>query len=610
MRQHLEPVTVDSEEVIDFTQIYFRSVLSVFLTNSEVGMTKYVAPTEDMEFILFDLLDAENEWSQIPALQGLERGTAKAVLQQSAKVAQQTMAPLSQTGDEEGAHWKDGLVSAPLGFAEAFAEITEGGWLGVSGNPEFGGQGLPKMLSVFVEEMFWGANTNLWLYGTLTLGAGICIEAHADEDTKALYLPKLYQGAWTGAMALTESHCGTDLGLIKTTAQPNPDGTYAITGTKIFITSGDHDLAENIVHLVLAKLPDAPGGTRGISLFLVPKYTPDASGMIDARNGFESASIESKMGVRGSATSVINYDRARGIMLGEPNQGLACMFTMMNYARLSVGLQGLGLGDLAYQVSSAYAKDREQGRAPTGPTSPNQSADAILVHPDVRRMLLTQRAYVEGSRAFSAFVGMMLDRSQFLQDAKATRFVELLTPVAKAFMTDRGMDGALLAQQTFGGHGYIREWGVEQIVRDVRIAQIYEGTNGIQALDLIGRKVLKDGGRTVAELIAELKQEAVLEAFQKELDDAFACWLDCTDWLVANAKEDPNLAGSASVDYLDLAGHVLFAWLWSRMALVGDDSKRNLARFFFDKLLPKIKFLDGTIRAGSRTLMEPKQEWF
>ena len=578
-------------------------------------MVPYMPPGNDIEFVLYDLFDAETEWAQIPAFDSFDRDTVRAIVTECGKLARDVMAPLSQSSDEEGAHWNDGVVTAPEGFKDAYAALAAGGWLGVSGNPEFGGQGLPKMLTASLEEMFWGANTNLWLYATLTVGAAICVDAHADEDTRRLYLPKFYSGEWTGAMALTEAHAGTDLGLIRTRATPRSDGRYSITGTKIFITSGEHDLVKNIVHLVLAKVPDAPGGSRGISLFLVPKYIPGDDGLLGERNGFESASIEHKMGIKGSATSVINYGDAIGYLIGEPNQGLACMFTMMNYERLSVGIQGLGLAERAYQVSSSYAKERVQGRVPEGSRDANTDADAIVGHPDVRRMLLTQRAYNEGGRAFSMYVGLQLDRAKYAPieavREKASGFVDLLTPVAKAFITDRGLECTLLGQQVFGGHGYIREWGVEQLVRDVRIAQIYEGANGIQALDLVSRKVLRDGGATVGELIDDIRQTEVPGRYTAAMDEALNAWQEVTRWLCDSAPSDSNLPGAASVDYLDMTGHVLYAWMWARMAGVsGSTDKRYVADYYFAKLLPRYYSLAASIRGGSASLMEPSSDWF
>lgn len=575
-------------------------------------MLSYSPPLADMEFVLFDVFDAETEWARMPALKDTDKALALAVLTEAGKVTSEVMAPLYQASDAEGAHWQDGTVSAPQGFKEAFKALAEGGWFGVAGNAEHGGQGLPKMLTVPLEEMLWGANVSLYLYGALTVGAAVCIDTHGDETMKRTYLPKLYGGEWTGAMALTESHAGTDLGMIRTRAEPAADGTYEITGTKIFITSGEHDVADNIVHLVLAKLPDAPAGSRGISLFLVPKVLPDGT-----RNTFASGSIEHKMGIRGSATSVINYEAATGYLVGAPNGGLANMFTMMNHARLSVGIQGLGLGELAYQNAVAYARERLQGRSPSGPKNPDASADSILVHPDVRRMLLTQRALTEGGRAFAAFVGMMLDRAKYATDPaereSAQALVDLLTPVVKAFLTDRGLEGAVLAQQVFGGHGYIVEHGMEQIVRDARIAQIYEGTNGVQALDFTARKVLRDGGATLRRLIGQMADDPVPEEFAAPLADALAAMEAATAHLLAGAPSDPDLPGAVSADFLELTGLGIYAWLWARMAHLDVDARLNktdVARFFYAKLLPKTRMLLSSIEAGADSVMALPEQSF
>ena len=569
-------------------------------------MLNYSPPVEDMAFLLFDVFDAEAQWARMPAFGNIDRSLANAVLSEAGKLAAEAMAPLYQSADAEGAHWLDGVVRAPAGFRDAFRALAEGGWFGVSGNPEFGGQGLPKVLTGLVEEMFWAANSNLYLYGALTTGAATCINAHADAHTKGHYLPSLYAGKWTGAMALTEAHAGTDLGLMRTRAVPEGD-TYTITGTKVFITSGEHDLADNIVHLVLAKLPDAPAGSAGISLFLAPKFLPDGS-----RNRFASGSIEHKMGIRGSATSVINYDAATGYLIGEPHQGLRCMFTMMNHARVSVGIQGLGLSDLAYQNAAIYARDRLQGRAPSGPKNPAAAADSLLVHPDVRRMLLTQRAFVEGGRAFAAYVGLLLDQASHAPDAEdrqaAQQYVDLLTPVVKAFLTDRGTEGAIAAQQVFGGHGYIVDHGMEQIVRDVRIAQIYEGANGIQALDFTGRKVLRDGGRTLRRLLDECRRDPVPDEFTTPLADAFDTVERVIGNLIAGSVNNPNLAGASSADFLELTGLALYAWFWGKMAAAATDDERGrsklaVARFFYAKLLPKTGALEQNIANGADTVM-------
>lgn len=576
-------------------------------------MLQYAPPVDDMAFVLFDVFDAETEWARTPAFSEVDKSLALAVLAEAGKLASDAMAPLYQSADAEGPHWQDGVVNAPAGFPAAFRALAEGGWFGVSGNPEFGGQGLPKALTGLVEEMFWAANSNLYLYGALTTGAATCINAHADADAKAHYLPALYAGKWTGAMALTEAHAGTDLGLMRTRARP--DGShFAITGTKVFITSGEHDLAENIVHLVLAKLPDAPAGTAGISLFIVPKILPDGR-----RNRFSSASIEHKMGIRGSATSVINYEGATGYLVGEPHRGLRCMFTMMNHARVSVGIQGLGLADLAYQNAVIYARERLQGRAASGPRNPDADADSILVHPDVRRMLLTMRACVEGGRAFAALVGLLLDQAESAREAEdraaAQQFVDLLTPLVKAFLTDRGTESALLAQQVFGGHGYIVDHGMEQIVRDVRITQIYEGANGIQALDFVGRKVLRDGGRTLGRFLDRCRADESPDEFAKPLAAAFDTFERATSHLLARAAKDPDLAGACSADYLELAGLALYAWLWAKMAGAAPEgengaSKLTLARFFYAKLLPKTAALEQSIVNGADAVMALPEEFF
>ena len=584
-------------------------------------MPEYVAPTRDMEFVLFDLLDAESTWRRIPALAEVTRDLVAAVLEEGGRIASEELAPINQSGDRTGSTWHAHGVVTPTGFKEAFRALADGGWLGVAGSPDFGGQGLPKMLTVALEEMFYAANTGLYLCGTLTVGAATCIATHGSEAQKATYLPKLYSGQWAGAMALTEAHAGTDLGIMRTRAEPAVDGSYRITGTKIFITYGDHDLTENSIHLVLAKLPNAPDGTRGISLFIVPKVLVNADGSLGARNSFASGSIEHKMGVKGSPTCVMNYDAAVGYLIGEPNQGLAAMFTMMNYERLSVGIQGLGTGDAAYQAACRYAADRLQGRAPSGPQNPSGAADPILVHPDVRRMLLTARAYNEGGRAFAALVGRELDLAKYAPDAveraRAERLVGLLTPIAKAHLTDRGFEACVMAQQVFGGHGYIAEWGVEQFVRDARIAQIYEGTNGVQALDLLGRKVLRDGGATADEFIVSMRADVngVDASYRNALETAIDRLADVTHRLVERSKRDPALAGAASVDYLDLFALTTYAWLWARMASVAPadafgEAKRHTAAFFFARLLPRALALAATIDSDSSTVTGMPAESF
>jgi alkylation response protein AidB-like acyl-CoA dehydrogenase len=575
----------------------------------------YAARERDAEFLMNKVFKVQENWSQIGAYSELSSDLVKAVLAEGGRLAAEVMAPLNEVGDAHGCQLKDGKVTTPPGFKEAFAELTQGGWLGLSGNPAFGGQGMPKSLAGLIEEMFWAANSSLFLYGSLTVGACLSIDAHGSAEQKRTYLEKLYSGQWTGAMALTESHAGTDLGMMRTKAAPRADGSYSITGTKIFITSGEHDMAENIVHLTLARITDGPRGTKGISLFIVPKFVPDDVGALGPRNGWSSGSLEHKMGIKGSATSVINYDGAQGFLLGEEHQGLAAMFTMMNYERLSVGLQGLGAGDLAYQHSARYAQDRVQGRAATGAQNPDAEADTLLVHPDVRRMLLTQRAYTEGCRAFAFFAGMQLDEAKHKGDERADRFGQLLTPVVKAFLTDKGLEGAVMAQQVLGGHGYVKEWGVEQIVRDARIAQIYEGTNGIQALDLTGRKVVRDGGKTLAELLQVLAGFDIDPDFKEPVDHAFARLLRVTQSLVARSNEDANLAGAVSTDFLDLMGMTLCAWAWGVMTqCAGTDdfgeAKKQTARFFFARLLPRTVGLEESILADSDVLMDMPEALF
>jgi len=575
----------------------------------------YTAPEKDANFLLFDLFDVEKVWKQIAEFRDVDRAVVAAVISEGARLSSEVLFESFQESSYEECDWNGGSVKAPAEFKQAFAQLTTGGWLAVSGNPDFGGQGMPKMLGCLIEEMFWASNASLYLYGTLTVGASLCIDSHGTESQKESFLPKLYSGTWTGAMALTESHAGTDLGLIRTKAEPQSDGSYLVTGTKIFITSGEHDMAENIIHLVLAKLPDAPPGTKGISLFIVPKYLIDENGNLGERNSWASGSLEHKMGIKGSATSVINYDQAHGYLLGEENQGLNTMFTMMNYERLSVGLQGLGSGDLAYQQGASYAKERVQGRSPRGLQNSEGEADSLLVHADVRRMLLAQRAYNEAGRAFGLFVGMQLDLAKYKNDKQAQKFVDLLTPVAKAFLSDKGFDGAVMAQQIFGGHGYVKEWGVEQIVRDARIAQIYEGTNGVQAFDLVARKILKDGGQGMRDFVEYMRSVEFDPAYRAVLEENFVRLIAVTDGIVQRSQADPDLPGAVSTDYLELVGLICYAWLWARMSLVAlnDEfgiAKKQTARFFFSRLLPKTLSLEKSISCTSEVLMDFSGESF
>ena len=473
-------------------------------------MADYKAPLRDMRFVLNEVFEVSRLWAQLPALaEVVDAETAAAILEEAGKVTAGTIAPLNRPGDEEGCQWNAGAVSTPAGFPEAYRTYAEGGWVGVGGDPTYGGMGMPKVISAQVEELVNSANLSFGLYPMLTAGACLALNAHASDELKDKYLPNMYAGIWAGSMCLTEPHAGTDLGIIRTRAEPQADGSYKISGTKIFITGGEHDLTENIIHLVLAKLPDAPAGPKGISLFLVPKVLVNADGSLGEKNSLGCGSIEHKMGIKASATCVMNFDGATGWLVGEVNKGLAAMFTMMNYERLGVGIQGLATGERSYQSAIEYARERIQSRAPTGPVAKDKAADPIIVHPDVRRMLLTMKALNEGGRAFSSYVAMQLDTAKYSEDAvtrkRAEELVALLTPVAKAFLTDMGLETTIHGQQIFGGHGFIREWGQEQLVRDCRITQIYEGTNGIQALDLVGRKVIGSGGAFSRHFTDEIK---------------------------------------------------------------------------------------------------------
>ena len=590
-------------------------------------MPEFNAPLRDMRFVLQEVFDAPALWARLPALAEIvDAATADAILEEAAKVTGQLIAPLNRSGDEEGAQWLDGQVSTPTGFKEAYATYIEGGWVGLSGNSDFGGMGMPKMLAVQFEEMLYGANSSFALYSALSSGACLAIDAHASEALKNLYLPPMYEGRWAGSMCLTEAHAGTDLGIIRTRAEPQADGSFNITGSKIFITGGDQDLTENIIHLVLAKLPDAPAGPRGISLFVVPKVLINADGSLGQPNAVSCGSIEHKMGIKASATCVMNFDGASGWLVGEANKGLAAMFTMMNYERLSIGIQGIGCAEASYQSAVAYARERIQSRAPSGAVAKDKIADPIIVHPDVRRMLLSMKAMTEGGRAFASYVGQQLDLAKFSDDAQersdAQNLVALLTPVAKAFFTDSGLDSCVLGQQVFGGHGYIREWGQEQLVRDVRIAQIYEGTNGIQALDLLGRKVVANGGVALRQFTHEIRVFADQPdaKYSVPLLDAVERLENLSNWLQEQAKTNPNEVGAASVEYLHLFGYVAYAYLWARMAQVaeskrGEDeafygAKVATAQFYFSRLLPRTLSLEQSIRAGSASLYGLDAEQF
>ncbi|MFJ3154866.1 acyl-CoA dehydrogenase C-terminal domain-containing protein [Pseudomonas protegens] len=592
-------------------------------------MADYKAPLRDMRFVLNEVFEVAKLWAQLPALaETVDVETVEAILEEAGKVTARSIAPLSRGADEEGCHWDNTVVTTPEGFPQAYQTYAEGGWVGVGGDPEFGGMGMPKAVSAQVEEMVNSASLAFGLYPMLTAGACLSINAHASEELKATYLPNMYAGVWAGSMCLTEPHAGTDLGIIRTKAEPRADGSYAISGTKIFITGGEHDLTENIIHLVLAKLPDAPAGPKGISLFLVPKFMVNADGSLGERNPVTCGSIEHKMGIQASATCVMNFDQAIGYLVGEPNKGLAAMFTMMNYERLGVGIQGLATGERSYQNAIEYARDRLQSRSPTGPQAKDKVADPIIVHPDVRRMLLTMKAANEGGRAFSTYVAMQLDTAKFSEDPdtrkRAESLVALLTPVAKAFLTDLGLETTVHGQQIFGGHGYIREWGQEQLVRDVRITQIYEGTNGIQALDLMGRKIVGSGGAFYKLFADEIRHFTATAdeqwgEFTRPLNAALDNLDELTAWVLDRSASNPNEIGAASVEYLQVFGYTAYAYMWALMAKAAlgkeqeDDfyaSKLGTARFYFARLLPRIHSLSASVKAGSESLFLLQAEQF
>ena len=594
-------------------------------------MPQYTPPLRDFQFVLHEVLDAQSQLADLPRHAEVNRELIDQVLEEGGKFCAEVLFPLNRSGDEEGCrHVGDG-VETPKGFKEAWEKFKEGGWPTLTCDPAVGGQGLPYVIGMPFQEMMNSANQAWTMYPGLTHGAYDCLHEHGTPEQKALYLPKLVSGEWTATMCLTEAHCGTDLGMLRSRAEPQADGSYRITGTKIFISSGEHDLTENIIHLVLARLPDAPPGTKGISLFIVPKVIPNADGTLGARNGIKCARIEEKMGIHGNATCVMDLDGAHGWLVSEANRGLQAMFVMMNAARIGVGLQTLGLMEVAYQNSLAYAKERIQSRSLTGPKQPDKPADPIIVHPDVRRMLLTQKAFTEGSRAFALWLALQADRADHHPDEAvrkdAADLLTLLTPVVKAFITDNGFATTNLAMQVFGGHGYIREWGMEQYVRDARINMIYEGTNTIQSLDLLGRKVLPDNGAKLRRFGEQIKELIESEGHREEMAEFINPLADLagkveklTLEVGMKAMRNPDEAGAAAVDYLRVIGHLVLSYFWARMASValakrasGDayyESKLATARFYFAKLQPETATLIRTVRAGSAPLMDVAVELF
>jgi len=596
-------------------------------------MATYTPPLRDMQFVLHELLDVGSALKDLPPHAELDVDTINAVLEEGGKFASEVLQPLNAVGDREGCRLDKATheVTPPSGFKDAYAKYVEGGWPALSCDPAFGGQGLPHTVNQCFYEMLNSANQAWTMYPGLTHGAYECLHAHGTAEQKSMYLPKLTSGEWTGTMCLTEPHCGTDLGLLRTKAEPQADGSYRITGGKIFISSGEHDLADNIIHLVLARLPDAPVGSKGISLFVVPKYMVNADGTLGARNGLFCSGLEHKMGIHGNATCQMTLDGAVGTLVGEPHKGLAAMFVMMNAARLGVGMQSLGLTEVAYQNAVAYAKDRRQMRSLSGPKQPDQPADTIIVHPDVRRMLLTARAFAEGGRALCVHTALLIDQELHHPDEDVRKAaadeVALLTPIIKAFITDNGWKATSECLQVYGGHGYIAEWGMEQYVRDARINMIYEGTNTIQSLDLLGRKVLGDNGkklkafgRRIAEFVEEEGVNEDMQEFVNPLADLGDKVTKLTTELGMKGFGNADEVGAAAVDYLRVCGHLVFAYFFARMARVALDkqgsgdpfytAKLATARFYFAKLLPETAMLIRSARSGVKPLMEMDEALF
>jgi len=592
-------------------------------------MPTYKAPVDDALFLLNDVFHVER-YGNLPGFADASPDVVEAVLREAGKLSEEVLTPLNRVGDKEGCtRHADGRVTTPAGFKEAYRQIIDGGWIGISAPAEFGGQGLPATLTVMVNEFLCSANMAFAMYPGLTQGAIAALIAHASDAIKKKYVPKMVEGVWTGTMNLTEPHCGTDLGLLRTKAVKQADGSYKITGTKIFISAGEHDMSENIIHLVLARIEGAPAGTKGISLFVVPKLMVKDDGSLGDKNGVSCGSIEEKMGIHGNSTCVMNYDGATGWLIGEENRGLNAMFVMMNEARLGVGVQGLALSEVAYQNAAIYAKERLQGRSISGVKFPDKPADPIIVHPDVRRALMTMRAFNEAARALVMWTALKGDVAHRSDDAKERQSADdhmgLLTPVIKGVLTDGGFNHAAMAQQVFGGHGYIAEHGMEQFVRDARIAQIYEGANGIQALDLVGRKLGKDGGRAIMAFFSEvqgyIKEKSANEAMKAlvtPLGTAAGHLQQASMWFMQNAMAKPDNAGAGSYDYMQLFGLVALGYMWARIAEAalakGDDptmkAKLVTARFFMERMLPETGAHLARIQSGAASMMELPAEAF
>ncbi|MEO1679411.1 MAG: acyl-CoA dehydrogenase [Pseudomonadota bacterium] len=585
-------------------------------------MPHYTAPVKDIQFVLHDVLGVET--ADIPGYDELERDFTTAVLEEAGKVAEQVLAPLNVVGDEQGCTLENGVVRTPEGFKGAYDQVAEGGWIGLSADPEFGGQGMPYMLHTAVGEMFVSANMALNMFWGLTQGATAAIHEHGSEDQKATYLPNMISGKWGGTMNLTEPHCGTDLGLIRTKAEPQDDGTYKISGQKIWISAGEHDMVDNIVHLVLAKIPGGPDGVKGISLFIVPKFLVNDDGSLGERNALSCGGLEKKMGIHGNATCVMNYDGATGYLIGEMHKGMRAMFVMMNEARIGVGLQGYSQASVAYQNALGFAQERLQGRDVTGTKNPDGPADPIIVHPDVRRNLMQQKSFVEGARAFALWGAEFIDRATRAGDKDAEEMISLLTPVIKGFLTDKGFETTVLAQQTLGGSGFTKEWGLEQFVRDARITMIYEGTNGIQSLDLVGRKLPANGGKAIMAFFELVKTFLKENAEDEVLKDGFLEPLKAASkdlqaagmYFMQNGMKNPNNALSGSYDFMHLFGQVCLGLMWARMAKAagaalaageGDaefmQAKIATGRYYMARQLPATKLHLARIESGAEPVM-------
>ncbi|WP_286261583.1 acyl-CoA dehydrogenase C-terminal domain-containing protein [Thalassotalea atypica] len=595
-------------------------------------MFEYKAPLRDFKFATQELFNSEDHYQKL-GFEDASPEMIEAILSEAAKFTEQVIAPINQIGDQQGCHWDNGKVTTPDGFKDAYRHYIDGGWPTLSQSIEFGGQGLPHSLNTMVSEMLSSANHSFAMYPGLSHGCMSTLEHHGTEQQKNMFMPHLVDGTWTGTMCLTESHCGTDLGLLSTKAELNEDGTYSLNGSKIFISAGEHDLSENIVHLVIARAIDSPKGTKGISLFIVPKFNVNDDGTVSDENGVSCGSIEHKMGINGNATCVINFDNAKGYLIGEKNRGLNCMFTFMNGARLGVANEGVAASEAAFQGSLAYAKDRLQMRSMSGVKNPNGPADPIIVHPDVRRMLLTQKSIAEGGRALVAYLGQLVDTThagKTQQDIiEANNRLALLTPIAKAFLTETAVDNTSYGIQVFGGHGFIKEWGMEQLLRDTKICCLYEGTTGIQALDLIGRKVLANKGELLNSFTAEIiafcqkNQNGNLGEYCATLQEYVELWQDVTKDIAMKSAINADEIGAASVDYLMLSGYIVLAFMWIQSAKTAQQAlneqatendfyqaKQNTAEFYFDRILPKAHGHLACLRNGAKSLMAMSEEQF